>query len=73
MSIALMRSHAVRLARGEQSIAAMFRRARTALLEAMEQQRTRHALARLDDRMLSDIGLSRYEVELELRRAWWRD
>ena len=35
-------------------------------------QRTRRDLASLDDRMLRDIGLSRYEVEMELRRPWWR-
>ena len=42
------------------------------IFEALERQRTRRDLASLDDRMLRDIGLSRYEVEMELRRPWWR-
>lgn len=42
------------------------------LLATAERQRTRRDLASLDERMLQDIGLSRYEVELELRRPWWR-
>ncbi len=41
------------------------------ILAAAERQRTRRDLASLDERMLKDIGLSRYEVEMELRRPWW--
>ncbi len=32
----------------------------------------RHALAHLDDRMLSDLGLSRSEVARESRKPFWR-
>jgi uncharacterized protein YjiS (DUF1127 family) len=34
--------------------------------------RERDALARLDDRDLRDIGLSRWEIELELAKPFWR-
>jgi uncharacterized protein YjiS (DUF1127 family) len=29
-------------------------------------------LARLSERDLKDIGLSRYDVEMELRKPFWR-
>ena len=32
----------------------------------------RHALSRLDARMLSDIGLSRAEAEREYRKPFWQ-
>lgn len=32
---------------------------------------TRHVLAEMDDRMLSDIGISRAEAQLEANRAPW--
>ena len=32
----------------------------------------RHALARLDDRMLRDLGLSRSEAVWESRKPFWR-
>ena len=32
----------------------------------------RHALARLDDRLLRDVGLSQSEVTRELRKPFWR-
>ena len=32
----------------------------------------RRAIGRLDDRMLGDIGLSRYDVESEARKPFWR-
>ena len=45
----------------------------TALLGAwMERARQRHHLAALDDRMLSDIGLSRTQAEVEFRKPFWR-
>jgi len=37
-----------------------------------ETTRQRRALARLDDRLLRDIGLTRTDVEAELRRPPWR-
>jgi uncharacterized protein YjiS (DUF1127 family) len=33
--------------------------------------RSRHALARLDDHLLRDIGLTRHEAEEEASRAPW--
>jgi uncharacterized protein YjiS (DUF1127 family) len=37
-----------------------------------ERARQRRALARLSDRELRDIGITRYEVEFILRRPAWR-
>jgi uncharacterized protein YjiS (DUF1127 family) len=34
--------------------------------------RERHALARLDDRLLSDIGISRCDAEREIEKPFWR-
>ena len=64
------RSHAHRLA--DRSILNGFNGVLTFVLEAIERQRTRRDLAALDDRMLRDIGLNRYDVEMELRRPWWK-
>ena len=33
--------------------------------------RDRHQLAALDERMLSDIGLTRADVEIEMRQSIW--
>ncbi len=41
------------------------------LLTWQERDQQRHALAQLDVRMLKDIGLSRVEVALELRKPFW--
>ena len=35
-------------------------------------RRDRNALLRLDDRLLKDIGLNRYEAEAEWRKPFWR-
>ncbi|KZY68922.1 hypothetical protein A3742_08855 [Oleiphilus sp. HI0071] len=35
--------------------------------------KTRAHLARLDDRMLSDIGLSRYDANKEAEKPFWED
>jgi len=37
-----------------------------------ERQRQRHALAALDDRLLADIGVTRYEVAREVAKPFWR-
>ena len=37
----------------------------------IEIRRQRRQLARLDDRALKDIGLSRAEAEAEARRSFW--
>jgi uncharacterized protein YjiS (DUF1127 family) len=34
--------------------------------------RDRRELAAMDDRSLRDIGLTRYDVEFELRKPFWR-
>ncbi len=47
-------------------------RALRTLLTWQERDRQRHALAQLDARMLKDVGLSRAEVDLELRKPFWR-
>ncbi len=46
-------------------------RALRTLLTWQERDRQRHALAQLDARMLKDVGLSRAEVDLELRKPFW--
>ena len=72
MTIALMHGHGGTHAIGERSVASGIGRTIAFIFESLERQRTRRDLASLDDRMLRDIGLSRYEVEMELRRPWWR-
>jgi uncharacterized protein YjiS (DUF1127 family) len=42
------------------------------LLAWLERGRSRRLLARLDDRMLHDIGLSRADVERESSKPFWR-
>jgi uncharacterized protein YjiS (DUF1127 family) len=37
-----------------------------------ERARQRRALARLDDRLLRDVGLSRADMRSETTRAFWR-
>jgi uncharacterized protein YjiS (DUF1127 family) len=46
-----------------------------ALLQSWRQRlRGRRDLATMcDNRLLRDIGLTRYEVELELRKPFWRE
>ena len=71
MTTALMRSEAFSSAAGRSASVAVGR-VFAFMFETLERQRTRRDLAGLDDRMLRDIGVSRYEVEMELRRPWWR-
>lgn len=44
---------------------------RAAILDVMAIYRQRRALARLDDRALADIGLTRAEADAEARRPIW--
>ena len=37
-----------------------------------DRRRQRHALARLDDRMLRDIGITRGDVWREINKPFWR-
>ncbi|TDQ80512.1 uncharacterized protein DUF1127 [Dongia mobilis] len=41
-------------------------------LAMMERRRQRHALARLDEHLLKDIGLTACDVERETSRPFWR-
>ncbi|MDZ4736443.1 MAG: DUF1127 domain-containing protein [Rhodospirillaceae bacterium] len=43
-----------------------------ALVAALERRRQRRALARLDRRLLDDIGLSADDVRAECDRPFWR-
>ena len=36
-----------------------------------ESRRSRYALAKLDDRILADVGISRAQVGAELRKSFW--
>jgi uncharacterized protein YjiS (DUF1127 family) len=43
------------------------------LLQTWHERRDqRHALARLDDHMLADIGLSRADVDQEMQKPFWQ-
>ncbi len=35
--------------------------------------RERQALARLDDRFLRDMGINRYDAQMEARKPFWRE
>ncbi len=56
---------------GEFLLEAAARALRT-LLTWQERDRQRRALAQLDARMLTDVGLSRAEVAMELRKPFWQ-
>ena len=43
-----------------------------AVSEWRERSRQRHTLARLDDRLLRDMGLSRSDVEQEVSKPFWQ-
>ncbi|HEY0837198.1 MAG TPA: DUF1127 domain-containing protein [Azospirillum sp.] len=38
----------------------------------LERRRVRHELSGLDDRMLRDMGVTRYDVAQEMRTPLWR-
>jgi len=42
------------------------------VLHWMEVKKQRKHLARLDDRMLKDIGLSRGQVQVEISKPFWK-
>jgi uncharacterized protein YjiS (DUF1127 family) len=50
----------------------LVRRLAAEFREWRHRARSRRELARLDERMLKDIGISRVEVELEVRKPFWR-
>ena len=39
----------------------------------IERSRQRSELARLDDRILRDLGATRYDVSLEISKPFWRE
>ena len=54
------------------SFIGMFVRLAGVLAVGRERRRQRSALARLDDRMLADIGLTAADVEGEASKPFWR-
>lgn len=70
MSTQLSRSPAILAA--VPRLAELFGDALTLALEWRERARQRYALAGLDDRVLSDIGLSRADVDGEVSKPFWQ-
>jgi uncharacterized protein YjiS (DUF1127 family) len=65
------RDYAINTSRLEYSVSFLHRF--IVLLKIWRQRlRDRRELAAMDDRSLRDIGLTRYDVELELRKPFWR-
>ena len=62
---------AVRPVRTAGGLAAVTRLLARVFWEWPERARQRRNLAALDDRMLSDIGISRSDVDTEFRKAPW--
>jgi uncharacterized protein YjiS (DUF1127 family) len=54
------------------SVLGMLVRLADSLVVGRERRRQRNALARLDDRMLRDIGLTTADVEGELSKPFWK-
>jgi uncharacterized protein YjiS (DUF1127 family) len=54
-------------------VAAWLARALLWLRRGLARARERQALARLSDRELRDIGVTRYEARHEANKPWWRD
>jgi uncharacterized protein YjiS (DUF1127 family) len=44
-----------------------------AIYDSRQRVAERHLLASLDDRMLKDLGLSRCDVEYEIRKRFWQE
>lgn len=53
------------------AVFALLRRTFRRAARRREHARQRHALLRLDDRLLRDVGLTRAEVEAEAGRPFW--
>ncbi len=45
---------------------------RTTVADWAQRERNRHYLAQMDDRLLRDIGLSRFDVEVETNKYFWQ-
>jgi uncharacterized protein YjiS (DUF1127 family) len=54
------------------SFTGMFVRLAETIAVGLERRRQRLALARLDDRMLRDIGLTSADVEGEVSKPFWK-
>lgn len=67
-----MQSRRVWWSGAAESTTRFLRRGIDMLLEWNERARQRRQLARLDDRLLGDIGLSRVDAEQEARKPFWR-
>ncbi len=52
-------------------LAVMAQRAAAVLSRWSNRHRSRRALARLDERMLQDIGVDRHAAQAEARRHFW--
>jgi uncharacterized protein YjiS (DUF1127 family) len=50
----------------------LFGRMLSSLLDWQSRAGERHRLATLDDHMLKDLGLTRADVEHEVRKPFWR-
>lgn len=69
---AVERGSASRSTSGATGLLAPVYRVARALLAWHERAGLRRAMARLDDHILRDIGLTRQDVELELIKPFWR-
>jgi uncharacterized protein YjiS (DUF1127 family) len=54
-----------------QAVVRLVRLAGAVLVEWLERYRQRRALARLDDRLLRDIGMTREQARRETRKPFW--
>lgn len=53
------------------SAAALARKAMSVLLSWGDRGRQRHALTELDEHLLRDIGLTRYQARIEALKPFW--
>lgn len=60
-------------ARARETGPGLFRRIRDTLQLWRQRRSERDALSRLTERELRDMRLSRYDVETEVRKPFWRD